>query len=240
MALENTLIKTPLDNAIAYFESIRQIEGITGNLTPNEEYELGMRIKEDNNQEAKDKLILAYIPLVTKVIRDLKALGNENIEDLMHEGIIGLIECANKYDPERTTSFGKYAKFRVKGSILNCLEKDSKEKKHRHVPLEDENLEQLYNQADKTDIADIDLKVVDLVEYRAIKKVMLRLNEAERDIIEKAIEQYIPLTEIAKERGCGVSWVSRLRDRGVQQIRQKILLDEENENYKLELTSARI
>jgi RNA polymerase sigma factor FliA len=43
------------------------------------------------------------------------------IEDLIHAGIIGLIEAVDRFDPSKDTQLGTYAKFRIRGAILDSL-----------------------------------------------------------------------------------------------------------------------
>lgn len=42
-------------------------------------------------------------------------------EDLYSVGVIGLIDAANKFDPNRGAQFKTYAEFRIKGAILDQL-----------------------------------------------------------------------------------------------------------------------
>jgi RNA polymerase sigma factor FliA len=42
-------------------------------------------------------------------------------EDLVHDGIIGLIDATQKYDHEKDVSFRTYAKFRIRGAILDSM-----------------------------------------------------------------------------------------------------------------------
>jgi RNA polymerase sigma factor for flagellar operon FliA len=43
------------------------------------------------------------------------------LEDLVHAGIIGLIEAVDRFDPSKDTQLGTYAKFRIRGAILDSL-----------------------------------------------------------------------------------------------------------------------
>ncbi len=43
------------------------------------------------------------------------------LEDLVHAGIIGLIEAVDRFDPTKDTQLGTYAKFRIRGAILDSL-----------------------------------------------------------------------------------------------------------------------
>lgn len=43
------------------------------------------------------------------------------LEDLVHAGIIGLIEAVDRFDPSKDTQLATYAKFRIRGAILDSL-----------------------------------------------------------------------------------------------------------------------
>jgi len=42
-------------------------------------------------------------------------------EDLVHAGVVGLIDALQKYDKGKHVMFGSYAKFRIRGAILDSL-----------------------------------------------------------------------------------------------------------------------
>jgi RNA polymerase sigma factor for flagellar operon FliA len=42
-------------------------------------------------------------------------------EDLVNEGVLGLIEAYRKFDPTRNVQFKTYAKFRIRGAIIDSL-----------------------------------------------------------------------------------------------------------------------
>jgi RNA polymerase sigma factor for flagellar operon FliA len=49
------------------------------------------------------------------------------VQDLIHDGILGLIDAADRYDPDRGVRFRTYAESRIRGAILDGLrEKDWK------------------------------------------------------------------------------------------------------------------
>jgi len=43
------------------------------------------------------------------------------LEDLVQAGVLGLIDAVDKFDPGRSVQFKSYAKFRIRGSILDSL-----------------------------------------------------------------------------------------------------------------------
>lgn len=43
------------------------------------------------------------------------------LEDVVHAGILGLMDAADKYDPGKGVQFSTYAKFRIRGAMLDYL-----------------------------------------------------------------------------------------------------------------------
>jgi len=43
------------------------------------------------------------------------------LEDLVHAGVVGLIDALHKFDRSKHVQFGSYAKFRIRGAILDSL-----------------------------------------------------------------------------------------------------------------------
>lgn len=71
------------------------------------------------------ELVEANMPFVFKVARQYQNVGIP-LEDLRHEGIVGLIEAARRYDPERGTKFSTYAVWWIRRAILKALTEQSK------------------------------------------------------------------------------------------------------------------
>lgn len=76
----------------------------------------------------RDKLILSYLPLV-KYMADTVSYrlppeirGNDK-EDLYIEGVIGLMESIDKFDPGKNVKFETFASKRVRGAMLDALRK---------------------------------------------------------------------------------------------------------------------
>lgn len=71
----------------------------------------------------REELVLRYVSLVHFVLGRLgisQGIGNE-YEDLVNQGLIGLIEAVDRYDPTFKTQFSTYATFRIRGKILDYL-----------------------------------------------------------------------------------------------------------------------
>jgi len=73
----------------------------------------------------EEQLVLDYLPKIKYIALNLKSTLPKNVEldDLIQEGIIGLLQSYRKYDPEKGASFNTFAMKRIKGSMLDYLRK---------------------------------------------------------------------------------------------------------------------
>ena len=94
-------------------------------LEPGQEQELWFCYKQQGDLDSRRCLIEQYQPLVIKALSRWR--GNDAIlMDLVQEGTIGLIESVENFDPERGVAFSLYAIHRIRGRMLNYLEKEAK------------------------------------------------------------------------------------------------------------------
>lgn len=60
---------------------------------------------------------------VSRVLREIRLHDTISPEDLLHEGVTGLIEASRRYDPSRGVKFTTFAAYRVKGAIIDAIRK---------------------------------------------------------------------------------------------------------------------
>jgi RNA polymerase sigma factor FliA len=89
----------------------------------------------------RDKVVLEHLPLVKAIaVRVHENLPvHVDVDDLVHAGILGLFDAANKYNPEKQVAFSSYAKHRIKGAILDSLRQldwASRDLRRRHKQVE--------------------------------------------------------------------------------------------------------
>jgi RNA polymerase sigma factor FliA len=84
---------------------------------------LWVAFKDSDDQDARERLILNYSPLVKYVAGRLSANLPPTVEnaDLISYGIFGLIDAIEKFDLERGIKFETYAIARIKGAIIDEL-----------------------------------------------------------------------------------------------------------------------
>lgn len=88
-----------------------------------EDAELLQRYIETNDPALREAIILRYVPLVYFVIGRLGFTQNPDCdyEDLVSQGLLGLIEAVDRYNPRFGTVFSTYATLRIRGEILDHL-----------------------------------------------------------------------------------------------------------------------
>jgi len=75
--------------------------------------------------ELKNQLVLSYINLVKKIVfRMLPTYeGHSNFDDMLSNGVLGLMDAVEKYDIKRNVKFEHYASMRIKGEIIDQIRK---------------------------------------------------------------------------------------------------------------------
>lgn len=71
----------------------------------------------------RDEFILKELPQVYYIARRIHERLPQSVsfEDLVHAGVIGLIEAVRSYQPGKSVPFNAFAKFRIRGAILDSL-----------------------------------------------------------------------------------------------------------------------
>lgn len=91
-----------------------------------QERKLWLAVTQDKDTTARLILIEHYAYLA-KVNANhyyrIRPDGTVDYEDYLQYAMVGLLEAVQRYDPDRGASFSTYANYRIKGALLNGLEK---------------------------------------------------------------------------------------------------------------------
>lgn len=85
--------------------------------------DLWTRFRESRSPEMRERLALAYLPLVRAHARQMAARVPASVrsEDLEGYGMIGLLEAIDRFDPDRGIPFEAFARLRIRGAMYDYL-----------------------------------------------------------------------------------------------------------------------
>lgn len=83
----------------------------------------GLNAYQQQAGNARDALIKQHLPLVKKVVLHMAGFLGSDIsrDDLLQAGMIGLLEAAGRYQPEKKVPFEQFAKIRIRGAVIDEL-----------------------------------------------------------------------------------------------------------------------
>lgn len=181
----------------------------------------------EGDLEAKHILIERNLRLVAHVIKKYQHL-EENPEDLISIGTIGLIKAIITFNPEKNNKLGTYAARCIENEILMLLR--TKKKHSKEVSLyepigtdRDGNEIQLFDIIE-TDEADAQTKITLKDDIRLLyEKLESELSPRERLVLKMRYglynqEEYTQ-REIADQLGISRSYVSRIEKSAIEKLR---------------------
>jgi len=76
-----------------------------------------------HDEQERERLLTEQLPQVRYLARRIHERLPRHVpfEDLVHAGVLGLIDALHKFDRNKHVQFGSYAKFRIRGAILDSL-----------------------------------------------------------------------------------------------------------------------
>ena len=160
----------------------------------------------ENDDDARERLILAYRPMVFWLAKKFRVPYNA-YPDLIQEGMIGLIGAVDNFEVARSIRFITYAYYKVRGRMANFLQRSEAK---APLPVEEEYLE-------RPDSFEDDL---DRMEWQlAIKEGMERLPRKEMEIVHSLMVEGRKAADVASEQGVGVSHIYRLQRRAISRLK---------------------
>jgi RNA polymerase sigma factor for flagellar operon FliA len=85
--------------------------------------ELWTRYRAEPSLELRNRLVMQYSPLVKYVAGRLRTRLPDSVDygDLVSDGIIGLMEAIDRFDPARGLTFQTFAVPRIRGAMVDAL-----------------------------------------------------------------------------------------------------------------------
>lgn len=101
------------------------------NILPEPSDEALCLLVADGSREAEEELVRRYYGLVRSCARPLFLAGGDS-EDLIQEGMLGLIRAIREYDGAKAASFRTFAEVCIRNRLISALRAASRDK---HTPL---------------------------------------------------------------------------------------------------------
>lgn len=89
-------------------------------LERQEEHDLAVRWKDNNDQHARNQIAMSHMRLVIAMASKFRGFGLP-LSDLIQEGYIGLLEAAARFEPEREFRFSTYAGWWIRASMQDYI-----------------------------------------------------------------------------------------------------------------------
>jgi len=173
-------------------------------LFPEEEKALWARFAQ-GDEEARERLVLAYRPLVFWIAQKF-GVSHFTLGDLVQEGMMALLKSMDNYDPCKGIRFSTYGFYRIRGSMVNYLQRVEGK-----APLPMEDMEYALGSEDIQDTLDLVLTV---------EHEMGKLQEREAEVVRSLIIQGVRAKEYAEAHHLDVSHVYRIQRRALEKLRR--------------------
>ncbi len=187
-------------------------------LTPEEEKELVLSYKNENNVKAYNKLVLTHLRLVIKIALRYSKQSSIPLFDLLQQGNLGVLTALHKFDPKKKVRFSTYAMIWIRAYILEYL-------KTNHSPMQiinsrtdqkffyalnktkadlhqngqnpnDYNLLSKILQADKEDIQELDIKL----NRKVVSLDQLRTPDSEDTLLNTIHDHHVNIEQEAIQK----------------------------------------
>lgn len=196
-----------------YLKELNKVQLLSG----EEEQALWNRYKEVGDRGARQDLITAYQPLVYKQVARF-SVSSESLMDLIQEGIIGLIESVEHFDPSRNVRFSTYATYRIRGRVLNYLKRDLKLDLVSLDHTFDEDGLSLLERLKEEGIS-LEGQVEERYVQKEIQGAMERLTEQEREVVNAVLVGEKAAKAVAEEMNISEGHLYRIQRRAIRRIR---------------------
>ncbi|MGH2373161.1 MAG: sigma-70 family RNA polymerase sigma factor [bacterium] len=191
-------------------------------LRPAEESGLWRVFRASGDLGSRQRLIEAYQPLVFKIVMGLRPPESQ-VMDLIQEGCVGLIESVERFDPGRGVRFSTFATYRIRGRVLNALDRirvDISLDQALATPDETSPLARLTDSATASALNGVEDRA--LVAH--VLAVIDRLPPRERAVLTAVVKAREP-RQAAQELDISLSHFYRLQKQAIDHLRGLLQLE---------------
>jgi RNA polymerase sigma factor (sigma-70 family) len=150
----------------------------------------------------KDEVIKEYYGLVKKIASQY-AYAGVPFEDLTQEGLLGLLEAAERFQEDKEASFSTYAAFWIKKYIFQALENEKKTSLYAGELIENEQ-ESPTTEPVKQNIS-----------------LPPDMPSPEKEVLTYLFEEQLSLSEIAEKMKLPREKVRQLKEKGLRRMKKE-------------------
>ena len=195
-----------------YLKELQQIKL----LDPEEEKALWRAYKDQGSQESRRRLIEQYQPLVFREAMRWH-IPRDMLQDALQEVTLGLIEAVERYDYRRNIAFPIFAVHRIRGEILDFLQKENK-RSSLSLDEPDENGVTLRDQLpDRAE--DLAERTGRQILFEHVAQTLQRLPQKEQIVVEGVYLKDQQQKSLAHDLSVSLPYVYRLQKRGIRRVR---------------------
>jgi len=151
----------------------------------------------EGDEEARERLILSYRPLVFWIARKYR-VAPQRYQDLIQEGMLALIKAVDRFEPDRNIRFVTYGFYRIKGQMTNFAPS----------PVDDAEVQV----PDPFDADSLDWKI-------CLADGIEALTGREGDIVRALVLEGLKARDYAESAGMDVSNVYRIQRRALAKLK---------------------
>jgi len=161
----------------------------------------------EGNADAEEMLVVRYVSLVKFCARPYFLIGGDG-EDLLQEGMLGLLSAVRNYNSEREAAFKTYAEICIRRRIYSAI------RKFASVPPTSETTQEEFSTVQNPEELLIDREKSD----EFLKGFLAGLSKLERKILSGYLDgkSYIEIAE-------SVNRPTKSVDNAIQRVRRKLV-----------------
>lgn len=189
------------------------------------------------NPEDLRRIITAYLPLVARLVRQLKRRlpANVQADDLISAGVFGLVDSLRRNGGDQGVTFQGYARTRIRGAIFDELRAQdwvSRRTRDRLTSAAEEtgSVGTIFLSLDEATLTETTHHFATAEEdpleaaeaqcqYRALARAIEQLPERERTIVGRHYFDGVKLKDIGQELGVSEPRISQLHTRALGRLR---------------------
>ena len=181
----------------------------------------------EKNTDIEEYLLEKYKPLVRKIAKtDAFKISGGDHDDILQEGMIGLMKAIKSFDPRKGASFFTFAALCIRGQMINAVEASNRDKNaalNSYVPLYEEGEGETRDGRPLTPIDGLSTRSVEdvVIDIDTVRELNRKIHEELSDFEVRVYEMYLSgmnYSEIADILGKDKKSI----DNAIQRIKNKV------------------